>query len=214
MTLAADPQRIVDGQFVAAAAVLSSLPPPFQVEIAFLGRSNVGKSSLLNTLCQRRNLFRTSSTPGCTRQLIFLNARTKDKAELTLVDVPGYGYAQRSKGERDTWAKLIDSYLGERPTLRAAALLIDGRRDVQSEERDVIQMLTEPNVARPRVGVVVVVTKLDKLATHQRAATLARIRRELRLETVGFSTRLPETHVAVWHALRRAASLAPTSAGQ
>jgi GTP-binding protein len=211
MSLSTDPQRIVSGNFLAAAAEATSLPPPALVEIAFLGRSNVGKSSLLNTICQRRSLFRTSSTPGCTRQLVFFSAKTKDAAELTLVDVPGYGYAQRSKGERQAWAALIDAYLGGRPTLRAAALLIDGRRDIQTEERELTQLLTTKTVARPPIQLVAVVTKLDKLSTQKRPPVLARVEKELGLETVGFSTRLAETHVAVWRALRRAASLGTTT---
>jgi GTP-binding protein len=207
MTLDGDPLRIVSGDFLAAAAVPASVPPPRDVEIAFLGRSNVGKSSLLNAVCLRKRLFRTSSTPGCTRQLVFFAARTKDGAHLTLVDVPGYGYAARSKAERKQWAALIDEYLGSRPTLRAAALLIDGRRGVQDEERDLVQALGSANPARPAVQIVAVVTKFDKSPAHERQKALLAIGGELRVPTLGFSLRLPATHAPLWRALRQAASL-------
>jgi GTP-binding protein len=207
MTLESHPLRIVSGDFVAAAAIASSVPAPQEVEIAFLGRSNVGKSSLLNALCLRKRLFRTSSTPGCTRKLLFFAARTKDGAHLTLVDVPGYGYAARSKTERKQWAELIDGYLGTRPTLAAAALLIDGRRGVEQEERDLVQTLTTASPARPAVSVVAVATKLDKTPAPQRDKALAQIRRELGVPALGFSVRLAATHAPLWQALRTAASL-------
>ena len=117
--------RIVSAEFTAAAHAAAELPPPTQVEIAFAGRSNVGKSSLLNRLMNRRNLARTSSTPGCTRQINFFGVRTSSGVNLSLVDLPGYGYAKRSKDERKLWAELIDGYLLGRPTLRAVALLVD-----------------------------------------------------------------------------------------
>jgi GTP-binding protein len=208
MSLSSDPLRITSAEFVAGATSQTSLPAPSRVEIAFLGRSNVGKSSLLNALCQRKNLFRTSSTPGCTRQLGFFSARTKDQAELTLVDVPGYGYAARSKAERRAWADLIDGYLAGRPTLRAAALLIDGRRGVEDEERDLLAALTAATPQRVGVGVVCVLTKLDKVPAAQRQAIATAVQRELGIRVFGFGVRLPETHAPVWQALRVAASLA------
>lgn len=207
MSLTLDPLRIVSGDFVAAAAVPESVPPPRDMEIAFLGRSNVGKSSLLNALCLRKRLFRTSSTPGCTRQLVFFAARTKDGAQLTLVDVPGFGYAARSKTERKQWAELIDRYLAGRPTLCAAAVLVDGRRGVQQEERDLVEALRQATPARPGVQVVAVVTKLDKTPGPERKKALERVGRELGAPALGFSVRLPATHAPLWHALRQAASL-------
>jgi GTP-binding protein len=93
--------RIVEAQFVAAQGISGgSLPAPTFTEIAFAGRSNVGKSSLINALVERKSLVRTSSTPGCTRQVNVFETRAKDGTVLHLVDLPGYGYAQRSKDER------------------------------------------------------------------------------------------------------------------
>src|SRR5690606_23305020 len=114
-------------EFEAAAQAPEQLPPPLGVEVAFAGRSNVGKSSLMNALMERRKLVRTSSTPGCTRAINFCKARARDGAELRLVDLPGYGYAKRSKTERNQWARMIESYLAERDHLRAVVMLVDAR---------------------------------------------------------------------------------------
>src|SRR5450432_630391 len=168
--------RIVSAEFTAAAHAAAELPPPTQVEIAFAGRSNVGKSSLLNRLMNRRNLARTSSTPGCTRQINFFGVRTSSGVNLSLVDLPGYGYAKRSKDERKLWAELIDGYLLGRPTLRAVALLVDARRGLEEDDLGLIEMLeTGSSPSRAAVKTVVVATKLDKLRSGERARALAKI---------------------------------------
>src|SRR5882724_8613066 len=94
---------IVESEFVAGVSAAASLPPPALAEIAFAGRSNVGKSSLLNTVLGRRNLVRVGRTPGTTRQVNFFHARASGGIELVLVDLPGYGFAKRAKGERQEW---------------------------------------------------------------------------------------------------------------
>src|ERR1700759_4966605 len=99
-TASANAPRIVNAEFATAAKSDGEFPPPTRIEIACAGRSNVGKSSLLNKLMNRRNLARTSSTPGCTRQINFFEVRTAGGVNLSLVDLPGYGYAKRSKDER------------------------------------------------------------------------------------------------------------------
>src|SRR5262249_28996201 len=109
--LTTDPHRIIDAEFIAGASAASSLPPPTTVEIAFAGRSNVGKSSLINALVGRKNLVRTSSTPGSTRQINLYAARAADGAVLHLIDLPGYGFTRRSKAEMAAWAALIERYL-------------------------------------------------------------------------------------------------------
>src|SRR5262245_28482094 len=114
MTPGQDPNDIVAAAFVAGAPPGGSLPPPTHVEIAFAGRSNVGKSSLINTLVNRRNLVRTSSTPGSTRQINLFEVKARDEAVLHIVDLPGYGFAKRSKGEQLAWKKLIEDYLATR----------------------------------------------------------------------------------------------------
>lgn len=195
--------EIVEAKFMAAANNQKSLPPPIGLEIAFAGRSNVGKSSLLNRLMARRALARTSSTPGCTRQLNFFEARTHDDLRLTLVDLPGYGYAQRSRAERKEWAELIEHYLLERPALVAVAVLVDVRRGLEQEELDVLTMLAETRKNRRPPKCVVIATKLDRLPRAKRHAALAAMAKEGRA-VIGFSNELPETTHDVWRALRAA----------
>jgi GTP-binding protein len=207
-----DPQRIVDAAFKAGATDASQLPPPTGVEIAFAGRSNVGKSSLMNALCSRKNLVKTSSTPGCTRQISFFEARCADGAIVTLVDLPGYGYAKRSKGERAQWATLIESYLLERPTLAVVAALVDVRRGIEEDDRDLITLVTSPpRVTRPELRPVLVGTKLDKLAANQRKLGAASLVEASPIEAHAVSAQLPQTHAKLWRRLRRLASIGSTA---
>jgi GTP-binding protein len=214
----ANAPRIVSAEFSAAAKAQAELPPPMQIEIAFAGRSNVGKSSLLNKLMNRKNLARTSSTPGCTRQINFFSVRTAQGMHLNLVDLPGYGYAKRSKDERKLWAELIDGYLLERPTLRAVAVLVDVRRGLEPDDLGLIEMLDSGSTSGGRAAfkTLIVATKLDKLRAGERAAALAKIMRSATPEgrqspgaaVFGFSTELPETANALWAYLERRTGIA------
>jgi GTP-binding protein len=142
------------------------MPAPTQIEVAFAGRSNVGKSSLLNALLDRKNLVRTSQTPGCTQAINFFTVRTRGGSSAHLVDLPGYGYAQRSKAERRSWGALIEGYLLYRPTLRAVVLLVDVRREFEDDEAGLLELLAMPaKTSRPDLVRVVVATKTDQL-TH------------------------------------------------
>jgi GTP-binding protein len=202
----APPFQVQSAEFVAAARRPAELPAPTKVEIAFVGRSNVGKSSLLNKLLNRRGLARTSSTPGCTRQINFFDVRSTNGLELQLVDLPGYGYASRSKKEREEWADLIEHYLLERATLRAAAVLFDARRGMEADDTDAVELVTEHGrVSRQAPQVVLVATKLDKLPARDRPK-LEKLSVEGR-RVVPFSTEDAETTSAVWRALLRAADL-------
>jgi GTP-binding protein len=163
----------VDAKFVAQAKALDQLPAPTHLELAFAGRSNVGKSSLLNALFERKNLVRTSQTPGCTQAINFFHWRTRDGLEAQFVDLPGYGYAERSKADRRHWGELIEGYLLRRPTLRGVVVLVDVRRDFQDEERELLEWLTQPSRAsRPALRVVVAATKTDQLAKSELATRL------------------------------------------
>ena len=206
-----DPRRIVEAQFKAGATASDQVPPPTGVEIAFAGRSNVGKSSLLNALAARRNLVRTSSTPGCTRQLSFFEVRTKDEAVLTLVDLPGYGYAKRSKQERSAWANLIEGYLLERPTLAVVVSLVDVRRGIEADDAQLHELLAQPaRTARAPVKVLTVATKLDKMPSSQRAAALKALRAVSGGPVFGVSVEMPDTLMRLWVELRTLASVLPS----
>ena len=139
--------------FIAAANNMKALPPVTLPEICFAGRSNVGKSSLVNALTGRRMLARTSQTPGRTRQLIFFNLSSR----LQLVDLPGYGYASAPKTDIKAWTNLTRRYLAGRPSLQRVFLLIDSRRGIGPADRDIMNLLDETAVSWA-----VVMTKADK----------------------------------------------------
>ena len=203
--------HVQSAEFVAAARRPEELPPPTKLEIAFVGKSNVGKSSLLNKLLNRRGLARTSSTPGCTRQINFFDIKSVAGLELMLVDLPGYGFASRSKGERKEWAELIEHYLLERSTLRAAAVLFDSRRGFEAEDADALELITEHGrVSRKPPQVVLVSTKIDKVPARDRPKLEGRRIDERRV--VPFSVEEPETVDSVWRALLKAADLWPLPA--
>ena len=145
-------------EFVAAANNLGSLPPLSLPEIAFAGRSNVGKSSLINALTSRNNLARTSQTPGRTRQLIFFSL----SGRLQLVDLPGYGYAKAPKTDIQAWTKLTKQFLAGRQTLQRLMLLIDSRRGINEADRQMMKLMDEQAVSWA-----VVLTKMDKLTARQ-----------------------------------------------
>jgi len=158
--------KILSADIVASAVDPSGWPPPSMPEVAVMGRSNVGKSSLLNRMVGRRQLARTSSTPGKTRLLHFFEVRTPEHT-LRIVDLPGYGYAKVSMGERKRWRAMIEAYLGGRETLRAAVLLQDVRRMPGEEELDLLAWLAER-----QIPVLVALTKLDKLKAKEKVKRL------------------------------------------
>jgi GTP-binding protein len=194
--------RVIDAKFVAGAVDAESLPPPTLAEVAFAGRSNVGKSSMLNALMQRHGLVRTSNTPGCTRQLNVFEVRCADDLVLHFVDLPGYGWARRSKVERKEWQGMIEGYLRGRVALRAVVILIDSRRGVEEEERQLVAFLQE---GRP-LDVILVATKVDKIVLARRKPALAAVRRdagELGGKVIGFSAVTGEGREEVWARIRK-----------
>lgn len=205
--------RIVDARYVASTGPEGTLPAPASVEIAFAGRSNVGKSSLVNTLVERKGLVRTSSTPGSTRQINLFEARAKDGVVLGLVDLPGYGFTRRSKSETAAWKSLVEGYMAARPTLAAVVLLVDVRRGVEDDDRELIEFVESIGSATTRaagrrgIEVVVVATKIDKLPRAGRRPALDRIAKTAGRRAYGFSATTGEGRDELWAVLRRAAAL-------
>jgi GTP-binding protein len=161
-------------ELVISAAARHDFPAPSLPEIGVVGRSNVGKSSLINALVAQ-DVARTSRTPGRTRLLNWFRVEAKGGA-FFLVDLPGYGYADVPRDLRASWRPLIESYLSQRSTLRAVLLLIDIRRGVEEEELDFVPWLLEAGI-----DVIPVLTKADKLAKNRRAPVQAEVRRALAL---------------------------------
>ena len=149
--------------FIWGATSADALPPEKLVEVAFVGRSNAGKSSLVNALTGRKSLARVSQTPGATRQINFFNLGDR----LMLVDLPGYGFAKRSKTEAQAWQEMIFAYLRRRSRLRRVLLLIDSRRGVMDSDEQVMELLDQAAVSYG-----LVLTKGDELKPAQRAGAI------------------------------------------
>jgi GTP-binding protein len=193
------PPRVLDARFVAGASRVEQLPAPQNMEIAFAGRSNVGKSSLMNALLQRRKLVRTSSTPGCTRQVSLFEVTTRLGSKLTFVDLPGYGYAKRSHAERKEWAELIHGYLLGRPALALLVALVDVRRGIEEDDDQLLELVAQsPRATRAPVEVLWVATKLDELPGSERKLALAKLKEQSHRSWTGFSTELTDTHEILW----------------
>lgn len=167
-------------RFFYASQKLEDLPPPALPEVAFAGRSNVGKSSLINALTGRNALARVSSTPGRTKQLNFFELGER----LTLVDMPGYGYAQAAKKVKEDWQGLMFNFLRGRPTLRRVVLLLDSRIEVKESDRAVMDLLD-----RAAVAYQIVLTKIDAPTLAAQAAKLA--------EAQALAARHPAAHPEV-----------------
>jgi GTP-binding protein len=165
-----------ESSFIAGAATVDALPQDTLPEIAFAGRSNVGKSSLLNAITGRNSLARTSHTPGRTRQLNFFELGHR----LVLVDLPGYGYAEASKAEIARWNGLFRDYLRGRPSLRRTCLLIDSRHGIKETDRPLMKLFDETAVSFQ-----IVLTKTDKMAPSSLQALLDDISEELTHHVAG-----------------------------
>jgi GTP-binding protein len=166
-----------DWHFVTAAASLASLPPMQGLEVAFAGRSNVGKSSLINALVNQHALARTSHTPGRTQELIFFVAG----GPLVLTDMPGYGYAQAPKAKVAAWTALIHDYLRGRATLARVYLLIDARHGIKSADQAILGTLDDAAVSYQ-----IALTKADQVKAPVLAERVAEIEAAVARRPAGF----------------------------
>jgi GTP-binding protein len=162
-------RRLFAGEwnFLSAAGSLASLPAMASAEIAFAGRSNVGKSSLINALTGRRALARTSNTPGRTQELIFFGSSAPAAAGLVLVDMPGYGYAAAAKSKISAWTRLIHDFLRGRAILARVYVLVDARHGLKEVDGGILDSLDEAAVSYQ-----IVLTKCDRVAPSELAERL------------------------------------------
>ena len=174
MTASKDPLIIRSVEFLGGMASAEGWrPPPGLPEVAFAGRSNVGKSSVINTLVRRRKTARVSNTPGRTREINFFDVN----GQFILADLPGYGYARVSKEARSTWRPLIEGYLTASPKLRGVVQLLDARRTPSDDDLQMLDFL-----AKTQIPTIIVATKVDKLRPAEREAGLRKLALEAGVE--------------------------------
>lgn len=157
--------KVKNAKFLAAYATVEQLPESAKLEIAFVGRSNVGKSTLLNKLCNNKNLAKVSSTPGKTTTINFFDA-----GDIMLVDLPGYGFAKRSKGERERWSSLIDGYFTSQRNIEMVYVLLDIRHDPSDLDMQMIAYLRDV-----KLPFEIHFTKEDKLSKQKANAQKTKI---------------------------------------
>jgi len=171
--------RILDARFLITAVEPKGYPPGDRPEVAFVGRSNVGKSSMINALCGRRKLVRVSNTPGRTRTLNFFDVdleRGHKPVPLRLADLPGYGFAKASKAEKADWSRMITTYLEKRTPLKVVVSIIDAEVGPTPDDLQTLDYLNE-KAAR----ILVVATKMDRLPKARRKPRLKALAEQLSL---------------------------------
>ncbi|MBT8332689.1 MAG: ribosome biogenesis GTP-binding protein YihA/YsxC [Deltaproteobacteria bacterium] len=186
---------IKSAEFIKSATKTAEYPAAQLPEIAFAGRSNVGKSSLINTLVNRKRLVKTSSTPGRTQLINFFNIN----GQLVFVDLPGYGYAKVPVSVRKKWGPMIETYLSERKTLRGVVVIMDIRRTPKQEELNLLGWLNHYAIAA-----IVILTKTDKLSKSKSAQQQHRIARALKIDPMDlilFSAKSRRGRGPLWHAI-------------
>ena len=188
---------IKSAEFVTSATKPSQYPLEDLPEIAFAGRSNVGKSSLINILVNRKHLVKTSSTPGRTQTINFFDINKN----LTFVDLPGYGYARVPEAIQKKWGPMIETYLSGRRTLKAVVMIMDIRRTPREEEQNLIEWLKHYSIAR-----ILVLTKADKLSKtnqNQKRTVYAATLGENEDDLILFSAKSRQGREALWQAIEK-----------
>ena len=191
--------KVLSAEFVLSAKEPVHYPPAGLPEIAFAGRSNVGKSSLINTLLKRKGLARTSNTPGRTQEINFFSVNNR----MYFIDLPGYGYAKVPEKMRKNWGPMIETYLSQRQTLRLVVLILDVRRDPSEEDRQLIGWLQFY-----RLPFFIVLTKIDKVSRNQLGLRQRQIGGGLGLSSatplISFSAKTGEGKDLLWREISKA----------
>jgi GTP-binding protein len=193
----------MEASFLKSAFNPRDYPPPDRPEIAFAGKSNVGKSSLINALVNRKNLARTSAMPGRTQALNFFCVENR----LYLVDLPGYGFARVPRSVQESWGKMVETYLRTRPNLKAVVIILDIRREPGEGDADLFRWLSHY-----RIAAIPVLTKADKLSRQQARTRAAQITGQLldlmsAFRPILFSARTSEGRAEIWEALKQVTRL-------
>ena len=187
--------KIISAEFITSATKPSQYPPARLPEIAFAGRSNVGKSSLINTLVNRKRLVKTSSTPGRTQLINFFDINR----QMGFVDLPGYGYARVPQAVKKKWGPMIETYLSERETLKGVVVIMDIRRMPRQEELNLLGWLDHYSIAG-----ISVLTKTDKLSKNKQAKQHHLIARALERDKddfILFSAKTRRGRDTLWNAI-------------
>lgn len=185
--------KIVSAEFIKSTVRPADFPKEKLPEVAFVGRSNAGKSSLINTLVGRKRLAKTSSTPGRTRLINFFRINHK----LILVDLPGYGYAKVPASVKKGWKPMIEGYLKDRENLKGIVLITDIRRPPEAEEEMLIEFLDSLKI--PSVGAL---TKIDKLSGNEKARQLRLFKKSMDGTLIPFSSMTGEGKDELWKAIK------------
>jgi len=196
--------RVLGAEFVKSASKREDWPKEPVREVAFVGRSNVGKSTMINTLVRKEGLARVSATPGRTRALNFFDVEMQAGGRthsIRFCDLPGYGFAKVSRAERMQWAPMIETYLRERELLAGVVVIVDARVGPTDDDLQMIEWLK----ASGRHAIVVA-TKLDKLGKAKRIPTVRTIERQISLPVIGFSAMDGTGWEDVWKAILAAVS--------
>ncbi|MDH3976097.1 MAG: ribosome biogenesis GTP-binding protein YihA/YsxC [Deltaproteobacteria bacterium] len=199
--------KINSAKFIKSAVMPKDFPELDLPEIAFVGRSNVGKSSLINKLLNRKSLAKTSSTPGKTRLINYFLINE----ELVFVDLPGYGYAKVSKKERESWGVMVDRYLSKSANLKGVVLLQDMRRERSELDRVMMNMIR--HYALP---VILVLTKADKFSRNRQIERLKKISKSLAVEgikAIPFSSVSGDGRDELWHVIAEVTAQAMGNGG-